>query len=114
LTGSPQRQVAVSVTPGSSLFDQPVHMVVTGLDPAHTVTVGLRSADHFKHVWTSQAVLPPVTAIRMCFTATWAQATASAASFPTNRPRPPRPALTYPATRPSPTPTPAPGSGRKY
>jgi dienelactone hydrolase len=50
------RDVSVSVTPASSLFDQPVHIVVSGLDPDRTVTVGLRSADVLGHVWTSQAV----------------------------------------------------------
>jgi dienelactone hydrolase len=53
---SSPRQGAVSVTPESSLFDQPVHIVVTGLDPDRTVTVRLRSADTLGHVWASQAV----------------------------------------------------------
>lgn len=53
------RGASVSVTPASSLFDQPVHIVVSGLDPSHTVTVGLRSADAYGHVWTSQAVFRP-------------------------------------------------------
>ena len=36
-----------------------MHIVVSGLDPDQTVTVGLRSADAFGHVWTSQAVFRP-------------------------------------------------------
>jgi dienelactone hydrolase len=56
---SSPRGVNVSVTPASSLFDRPVHIVVSGLDPDQTVTVGLRSADAFGHVWTSQAVFRP-------------------------------------------------------
>jgi dienelactone hydrolase len=50
------RHGGVSVTPVSSLFDQPVHIVVRGLDPDSTVTVGLRSTDALGHVWISQAV----------------------------------------------------------
>jgi hypothetical protein len=42
---SSPRAVSVSVTPASSPFDQPVHIVVSGLDPGQAVTVGLRSAD---------------------------------------------------------------------
>jgi hypothetical protein len=53
---SSPRHGGVSVTPESSLFDQPVHIVVSGLDPDRTVTVGLRSADTLGQVWTSQAV----------------------------------------------------------
>ena len=47
------------MTPALSLFDRPVHIVVSGLDPDQTVTVGLRSADAFRHVWTSQAEFRP-------------------------------------------------------
>ncbi len=36
-----------------------MHIVVSGLDPDQTVTVGLRSADAFGHVWTSQAAFRP-------------------------------------------------------
>jgi dienelactone hydrolase len=48
--------VSVSVTPGTSLSDQPVHIVVSGLGPGRTVTVSLRSADVIGHVWASRAV----------------------------------------------------------
>jgi dienelactone hydrolase len=54
---SAPRHGGVSVTPESSLFDQPVHIVVSGLDPGRAVTVGLRSTDALGHVWASQAVL---------------------------------------------------------
>jgi dienelactone hydrolase len=53
---SSPRHGGVSVIPGSSLLDQPVQIVVTGLDPDRMVTVGLRSADALGHVWTAQAV----------------------------------------------------------
>lgn len=54
---SSPRHGGVSVTPVSSLFDQPVHIIVSGLDPDRTVSVGLRSTDALGHVWTSQAVV---------------------------------------------------------
>jgi hypothetical protein len=53
---SSARNASVSVTPESSLRDQPVHIVISGLDPEGTVTVGLRSADALGHAWTSHAV----------------------------------------------------------
>lgn len=53
---SSPRHGSVSVTPVSSLSDQPVHIVVRGLDPDRTLTVGLGSTDALGHVWTSQAV----------------------------------------------------------
>lgn len=49
---------SVSVTL-ASLFDQPVHIVVSGLNPGQAVTVGLRSADATGAVWTAQAVFRP-------------------------------------------------------
>ena len=53
---SPPEDVRVSVTPASSLLDQPVHMVISGLGAGRMVTVGLSSVDYDGHVWTSQAV----------------------------------------------------------
>jgi dienelactone hydrolase len=46
----------VAVTPESSLFDQPVDLVVSDLGPGRPVTVGLRSVDAKGTVWTSSAV----------------------------------------------------------
>jgi dienelactone hydrolase len=48
--------VRVMVAPASSLFDQPADIVVSGLGPDRTVTVGLRSVDAMGTVWTSRAV----------------------------------------------------------
>lgn len=48
--------VRVVVAPASSLFDQPADIVVSGLGPARTITVGLRSVDSRGTVWTSRAV----------------------------------------------------------
>jgi dienelactone hydrolase len=53
---SPPEDVRVSVTPASSLLDQPVHMVISGLGAGRMVTVGLSSVDYDGHAWTSQAV----------------------------------------------------------
>lgn len=55
-SASTRSHADVSVTPASSLFDQPVHIVINGLRPGSTVTVGLRSVDSYRHVWVSQAV----------------------------------------------------------
>jgi dienelactone hydrolase len=56
--GSPPAVSAarVAVTPASSLFDQPADIVVSGLGPGRTITVGLRSVDARGTVWTSRAV----------------------------------------------------------
>jgi len=54
-SSSSARHGVVSVTPGSSLLDQPVRIEVTGLDPDRVVTVALRSADSNGVTWTSRA-----------------------------------------------------------
>ncbi len=51
-----QHQGRITVTPASSLRDQPVHIVVSGVGSRRRVTVALRSVDAHGVRWSSRAV----------------------------------------------------------
>jgi dienelactone hydrolase len=46
---------AITVLPAASLFDQPVHVQITGLSPAEKVSVQLSSVDVESDLWSSHA-----------------------------------------------------------
>jgi dienelactone hydrolase len=50
------RDLTVEVTPRASLADEPVHVVVRGVEPGQLATVSLRSTDVVGKVWRSSAV----------------------------------------------------------
>jgi dienelactone hydrolase len=53
--GSSARGISIRVTPGTSLSDEPLHVVVTGLPPRKPVTLALRSTDAAGVGWRSGA-----------------------------------------------------------